>query len=188
MFMVPHVVLHIEMSLDGRIDWISPDLAQFYQIAGRWKEDVTLAGCDTLLNVPDEIPAEGNRVFEKHHVDPNDTRPILVVPDSRGRLRSWHYWRDCGLWKDVVALCTSATPREYLDYLEQRHIDIIVTGDDHVDLRAALEELNGRFGVQVVRVDSGSPGGAKWAVRRTGSSSRQRRNVKRVTAAGRFNQ
>ncbi|HJX61267.1 MAG TPA: dihydrofolate reductase family protein, partial [Dehalococcoidia bacterium] len=37
----------------------------------------------------------------------------------------------------------------------QRNIDCILTGDDHVDLRAALEELNARYGVKVVRVDSG---------------------------------
>jgi len=30
-----------------------------------------------------------------------------------------------------------------------------VTGDDRVDLRAALEELHARYGVRTVRVDSG---------------------------------
>ena len=34
-------------------------------------------------------------------------------------------------------------------------MEFIVAGDDHVDLRAALEELNARCGVKVIRVDSG---------------------------------
>jgi 2,5-diamino-6-(ribosylamino)-4(3H)-pyrimidinone 5'-phosphate reductase len=54
-----------------------------------------------------------------------------------------------------VALCSRSTPSAHFEYLEQRHIDRIVAGDDHVDLRAALEELNVRYDVQVVRVDSG---------------------------------
>jgi 2,5-diamino-6-(ribosylamino)-4(3H)-pyrimidinone 5'-phosphate reductase len=36
-----------------------------------------------------------------------------------------------------------------------RKIDYIVAGDDHVDLRLTLEELNARYGVRIVRVDSG---------------------------------
>jgi 2,5-diamino-6-(ribosylamino)-4(3H)-pyrimidinone 5'-phosphate reductase len=43
----------------------------------------------------------------------------------------------------------------YLDYPKERHIDYIIAGQDHVDLHVALEELNSRFGVKVVRVDAG---------------------------------
>ena len=35
------------------------------------------------------------------------------------------------------------------------HIDYITAGEDHVDLCAAPEELNLRYGVKVVRVDAG---------------------------------
>ena len=49
----------------------------------------------------------------------------------------------------------SPRPQEYHDYLKERHIDYIIAGQDHVDLRAALEVLNSRFGVKVVRVDAG---------------------------------
>ena len=43
----------------------------------------------------------------------------------------------------------------YLDYPKERHIDYIIAGQGHVDLRAALEALNSRFGVKVVCVDAG---------------------------------
>jgi len=52
-------------------------------------------------------------------------------------------------------LCSRATPQTYLDYLRQKQVEFIVAGDERVDLRAALEELNVRYGVKVIRVDSG---------------------------------
>jgi 2,5-diamino-6-(ribosylamino)-4(3H)-pyrimidinone 5'-phosphate reductase len=64
-------------------------------------------------------------------------------------LRSLSYWRD------FVALCSKSTPKEYLNYLKERHIDYIISGEDHVDLLAALMQLNERYAVEVVRVDAG---------------------------------
>jgi 2,5-diamino-6-(ribosylamino)-4(3H)-pyrimidinone 5'-phosphate reductase len=143
------------VSLDGRIDWFTPNVGQFYELASRWKEDATLAGSDTILNPQEEVPEEDETAFEPPKRNPDDPRPLLVVPDSRGRIRNWHFWRKQPYWRDMVALCSHSTPRTYLDYLQKRHIDYIVAGDDHVDLRVALEELNARYGVKVVRVDSG---------------------------------
>ena len=54
-----------------------------------------------------------------------------------------------------MMLCSHATPQDYLEYLNRRGVPYIIAGSDHVDLRATLEELNTRFGVQSVRVDSG---------------------------------
>jgi 2,5-diamino-6-(ribosylamino)-4(3H)-pyrimidinone 5'-phosphate reductase len=153
--MLPRVILHNAASADGRIDWFTPDLGQFYGLAGRWNEDATLAGCDTLLDAPEEIPEEGEGALAPRQPDSADTRPLLVVPDSRGRLRSWHWWREQPYWREGVALCSHTTPQSYLDYLKARHIDSIIAGDDHVDFRAALETLSDRYGVQTVRVDSG---------------------------------
>ena len=155
--MLPRVIMYNAVSVDGWIDHIHPDLGQFYAAASRFSEDATLVGCNTLLaGIPDdEIAEEDETAFEQPQVEPGDPRPLLVVPDSRGRLRSWHMLRAEGIWRDAVALVSGSTPREYLDYLEKRHIDCIVSGDDHVDLRVALEELNSRYGVMTVRTDSG---------------------------------
>ena len=153
--MLPTVILHNAVSLDGRIDWITPDIGVFYELASRWKEDATLAGSDTILNAPGDVPPEDDRAFEPPQRDPGDTRPLVVIPDSRGRVRSWHFLRRQPYWRDVLALCSRATPNTYLHYLKERHITYIIAGDDKVDLRAALEELNGRYKIKVVRVDSG---------------------------------
>jgi 2,5-diamino-6-(ribosylamino)-4(3H)-pyrimidinone 5'-phosphate reductase len=54
-----------------------------------------------------------------------------------------------------MAFCSHSTPQDYLDYLHKRRVEYLVTGEDRVDLRAALEELHARYGVKTVRVDSG---------------------------------
>jgi 2,5-diamino-6-(ribosylamino)-4(3H)-pyrimidinone 5'-phosphate reductase len=153
--MLPRVILHNAVSLDGRIDGFPIDLQQYYELVSTWKEDATLAGSDTFLRAASEAPPEDDSAFLPPRVDPNDPRPILAVPDSRGRIRSWHYLRSLPYWRGFVALCSRSTPQEYLRYLKERHIDIIIAGEDHVDLRAALMELNVRYGIKVVRVDAG---------------------------------
>lgn len=52
-------------------------------------------------------------------------------------------------------LCHHGTPGDYLEYVRRKRVDCLVAGEDRVDLRAALEELHNRYGVETVRVDSG---------------------------------
>lgn len=153
--MLPRVILHNAISLDGRIDGFPVDLYQYYELAATWKEDATLAGSDTFLKAASEAPTEDQSAFLPHKIDPNDRRPLLAIPDSRGRIRTWHYLRSLPYWRGFVALCSQSTPQEYLHYLKERHIDCIIAGEDHVDLRAALQKMNSRYGVRVVRVDAG---------------------------------
>ena len=153
--MLPRVVLHNAVSLDGRIEGFPLDLEQYYELAATWKEDATLAGSQTFLKAADEAMPEDESAFLMPEADGNDRRPLLVIPDSRGRIRTWHYLRSLPYWRGFVALCSRSTPREYLQYLEERHIDCIIAGDEHVDLQASLEQLESRYGIKVVRVDAG---------------------------------
>jgi 2,5-diamino-6-(ribosylamino)-4(3H)-pyrimidinone 5'-phosphate reductase len=153
--MLPRVILHNSVSVDGRVDWFAPDIGLHYELASRWKVDVHLAGSKTILSADEDVPPEEETAFEPPQVEPDDTRPLLVIPDSRGRVRTWHTLRQAPHWRGCVALCSRATPGEYREYLHERHIEYIVTGDDHVDLRDALEELSARYGAETVLVDSG---------------------------------
>lgn len=155
--MQPRVVLHNEMSLDGRMDWLTVNMGLYYGLAERWKAGAMLSGSNTLLNayLPEVVAAEDEAAFEPPQRDPDDARQLLVVVDSRGRLRNWHLLREEPYWRDVLALCSQSTPQTYLDYLRKRHVEYIIAGEDRVDLRAALEELGSRFAVKLVRVDSG---------------------------------
>ena len=155
--MLPRVVLFNEVSVDGRIDGFSVDMGRYYGLAARWEADATLAGSNTLLNAygPEESLEDDSSAFEPPSREPEDSRQLLVVPDSQGRLRSWHRLRQEPYWRDVIALCSQSTPQEALEFLRARHVETIVAGAEHVDLHAALEELNARHGVELVRVDSG---------------------------------
>jgi 2,5-diamino-6-(ribosylamino)-4(3H)-pyrimidinone 5'-phosphate reductase len=155
--MLPRVILHNAVSVDGRIDGFTPDLGQFYELASRWNEDATVVGSNTLLKALEEeqVPEEDDDKSE-WTANPDDTSPLLVAVDSRGRLGRLYPWlRRQPYWRDAMALCSNSTEKSYLAYLHSKHIDYIVAGNEQVDLRAALEELNTCYGVKVVRVDSG---------------------------------
>lgn len=153
--MKPKVILYNAISLDGRNTDFPVDMGLFYSLVGPWGENATLVGCDTLLSAPIEDPHETCSEAVAGTPDPDDRRPILVVPDSRGRFKNWPFLKIQPYWKDWVALCTTRTPSDHLDYLKQQGIHYITAGTDHVDFAQAIENLNLQFGITVIRVDSG---------------------------------
>jgi 2,5-diamino-6-(ribosylamino)-4(3H)-pyrimidinone 5'-phosphate reductase len=153
--MLPYVILHNAISLDGKVTGFDADIGAYYELASTWKEDATLVGADTMLSAPDEIPPEDDSAFQPWPQMENDTRPLLVIPDSHGRVRSWHYLKTLPYWRGGIALCSKTTPPEHLAYLDARRITRITAGDTHVDMRAALEELYKSHGVKTLRMDSG---------------------------------
>jgi len=152
--MLPRVVLHNGVSVDGRMDGFTGDIGLYYELAGHWNTDAMLSGSNTMLYPPEQMQ-EDEGAFEPPEKNPNDPRQLLVIVDSRGRIRNWNQIRGEPYWRDAIALCSRSTPKTYLDALQKKRVEYIVTGDDHVDLRAALQELNARYGVKAVRVDSG---------------------------------
>jgi 2,5-diamino-6-(ribosylamino)-4(3H)-pyrimidinone 5'-phosphate reductase len=156
--MLPHVIIHNASSVDGRIDWFPADVGRYYELAAYWQADAILAGADTLLKAyPEErLTPEDTEAFEHVKPKPDDTRPLLIIPDSRGRLHPiLHLLRHEPYWRDYLILTSESTPDSYLNYLKKRHIEYLSTGDNHVDFRPALKEINLRYGVKTVRVDSG---------------------------------
>ena len=155
--MRPKIVIHNGLSVDGRMDWFTGDLGLYYQVAAQWQVDAILSTANTLLDgmaMQPSVPQE-DQTDPPPPPEPGDSRPLLAVVDSRGRFRHWNWIRHMPYWRDGVALCSRATPQGHHDYLDRQRVASITAGEDHVDLRAALEELNTRYGVQRVRTDSG---------------------------------
>lgn len=150
---LPHVVIYNAVSLDGRTTGFAVDLGQFYGLASRWEEDATLVGSETIL-AAERVPAD-DEDSPVPQVDPGDSRSLLAIVDSQGRVKPWNWLRSQPYWRDAVAICSRSTPKAHLDYLRNKKVDCIIAGDGRADLRAALEELGLRYGVKTVRVDSG---------------------------------
>jgi 2,5-diamino-6-(ribosylamino)-4(3H)-pyrimidinone 5'-phosphate reductase len=155
--MLPHVILHNIVSLDGRMDWFMPDVGLFYEIVSFWKEDASLAGSATILKAlehestaEESIKSSGEKSFEADKL-----KPLLIVPDTKGKITKLHLMKKQPYWRDVIVLASSLTPRSYLEYLYENQIEYIISGDDHVDFNSAFEILNSQYKVKVIRVDSG---------------------------------
>jgi 2,5-diamino-6-(ribosylamino)-4(3H)-pyrimidinone 5'-phosphate reductase len=155
--MKPRVILHNAVSADGRLDWFRADIGLYYELAGRFNEDLTLVGSQTLLASPDgpTLARDPAEIPEIQKLDPQDSRPILVVPDSRGRIKNWVHLRTLPFWRDVFALGSSTTPQSHINRLNRQGVSYFLSGRTKVDLERALHSLQDRFGSRTVRVDGG---------------------------------
>ncbi|MGE5397179.1 MAG: RibD family protein [Chitinophagales bacterium] len=152
--MRPKVIMHTQITLDGNVRGFD-DTPIYYIVASRLNADMALIGSETVYTAAEQYPPETEKDFVKPADDPNDTRMLCVVPDSRGRLRNLHVFRDSEYCKDLILIVSTATPQTYLDYLEERDYDYIVTGNDHVDYAKALEVLYEMYNCRIIRTDSG---------------------------------
>lgn len=153
--MRPRVIIHNAVSLDGRITGFDVDMGRYYGLVSTWKEDATLCGSGTILATPEGRVKEKDGDAPVRKADPKDKRPLLVVADSRGRVRCWSMLLGAGYWRDGIALCSRRTPANHVEYLRTRGVSRVVTGDKQVDLARALMLLYSRYHVRAVRVDSG---------------------------------
>lgn len=147
--MKQRIIIHNAVSLDGFTTGFEPDVRLYYELAGTWHEDATLAGADTLL------AAAGGEDAGDEGGDGAGNRPLLVVPDSRGRIRNWKFWQRQPYWSRLVVLVSKATPPEYVRRLLDEEIAYIQSGEDHVDLGTAVRSLGRHYGAATIRVDSG---------------------------------
>jgi 2,5-diamino-6-(ribosylamino)-4(3H)-pyrimidinone 5'-phosphate reductase len=153
--MLPRVILHMGVSVDGRYDWAVAHDSPYYEIVQLLEADADLSGSQTMLKayLPDDPKTAFPGVYERW--TKISTRPLLAVVDSQGQIRNWDVIKRQPWWRTAVALCSHATPQSHRDDLQQQGVDTIVAGDERVDLRVALEELRARYQVKVLRVDSG---------------------------------
>lgn len=161
----PHLTVYNEISLDGKITGLDGDGVRYYRRGFRWHSDAILMGSvtaeafgpnETLAEQQRELPplptAELPPGFAELVYAP---RPVLVVPDSRGRLRNWRHARAQPWYGRIVVLVSDQTPADYLDHLGRRGIEHLRAGADRVDLPLALDLMADSYGVRSIRTDSG---------------------------------
>jgi 2,5-diamino-6-(ribosylamino)-4(3H)-pyrimidinone 5'-phosphate reductase len=156
--MLPTIILHNSVSLDGSLTDFEPNMELHYQIAGKYEPDVHLIGSNTV-KVGAELYSEGVPLEEaKDFEKPKRAKslPYWVIPDTKGTLKGLlHTCRRFEFCKDVIILVSEKTPKEYIVHLEERNYDYHVVGKRHVDLEKALELLSTKYGVKKVLADTG---------------------------------
>jgi 2,5-diamino-6-(ribosylamino)-4(3H)-pyrimidinone 5'-phosphate reductase len=161
----PRVTIYNEIGLDGRIEGFDQDVGRYYRLGFRWRSDAILMGSVTAQAFGPAEPADQQMrrvpAPERLPVVPGfedlvyEPRPLLVVPDSRGRVRNWVHALAQPWYGAIVVLTSQATPADYLEYLSRRGITHVTVGEDQIDLSAALEVLQVEYGVRSMRTDCG---------------------------------
>jgi 2,5-diamino-6-(ribosylamino)-4(3H)-pyrimidinone 5'-phosphate reductase len=153
--MLPYVILHMGISVDGRIDWGGGPDNPYYELVGQFAADTDISGSNTILQAqfPDDPQTALGEIYTDWMKKPS--RPWHAIVDSRGRIKNWEIIKKQPWWKGYISLCSQDTPKSHLEYLKDLDVNTIIAGEQKIDLRVALEELNKRFNAQRVHLDCG---------------------------------
>ena len=156
--MLPKVIVHNSISLDGSLTNFEPNMELHYQIAGSYKPDAHLIGSNTIRAgielYKDGVPTEEEKDFRKPKRD--KSLPYWVIPDTKGKLKGLlHTCRRFEFCRDVIVLVSETTSKEYLRHLTERDYAYHILGERHVDLEKALSLLSSEYKVKRVLTDTG---------------------------------
>jgi riboflavin biosynthesis pyrimidine reductase len=151
--------------------WASDvDLEQSVRdLVARFRPQVLLEGSGSFVKEGDELaplppapPGEAGArdLLQDFLPDAVIRRPghrgWFAVVDGRGRVRAgmtefpgWDGWH-------TLHLVSSAAPHDYLAFLRERGVPYLVTGEERVDLAAAMTKLSTLLGVERVVCTAGS--------------------------------
>jgi len=156
--MLPRIIIHNSISIDGSLTNFEPNMGLHYQIAANYKPDAHLIGSNTIKKgieiYGESIPQEEEKDFQKQERD--KSLPYWVIIDTRGDLKGLlHTCRRFEFCKDVIILLSEKTPKNYLTHLKQRNYDYHIVGKDHVDLTKAFEILSKKYQIKTILTDTG---------------------------------
>ena len=156
--LLPKVILHNSISLDGSLTHFEPNMKLHYQIARKYSADAHLIGSNTV-KVGSElyggtVPPEQKSDFTKPERSSN--LPYWVIPDTKGILKGLlHTCRRFEFCRDVIVLVSEETQTEYVKHLEERNYDYHILGKKHVDIERAFKLLSETYGIQTILADTG---------------------------------
>jgi 2,5-diamino-6-(ribosylamino)-4(3H)-pyrimidinone 5'-phosphate reductase len=157
--MLPEIILHNSISLDGSLTNFDVNMELHYVIAGNYKPDAHLIGSNTITTGIDLYGKNPLSPEEKDDfIKPKrDKRlPLWIIIDTRGVLYGKiHEVRRSKFCRDIIVLLSQKTPRNYRDYLEERDIDFLSVGEEKINLTASLEILYKRYHVKKIVTDCG---------------------------------
>jgi 2,5-diamino-6-(ribosylamino)-4(3H)-pyrimidinone 5'-phosphate reductase len=156
--MIPEIIIHNSVSLDGSLTGFMPDMGLHYKIAGSYKPDAHLIGSETIIKgiglFGESVPVEVSDDFLSPIRDPS--LPWWVIVDSGGKLSGiLHSCRRFQYCRDIILLISETTPQEYIIHLKERNYKYLIEGKEKVDLKRAVVGLNEEFGINKILTDTG---------------------------------
>ncbi|MCF8335455.1 MAG: RibD family protein [Bacteroidales bacterium] len=154
--LLPKIILHNTISLDGSLRGFEADLNMHYSIASSLQVDAYLVGSQTILDASDEIPPEPETEEEERIHDTEDVRPFWIVVDSGSRLKGiLHFYRQMEYIKDIIVLVSKSTPKDYLHYLKEKKYPYVKAGKGKVDFFEAFRILKEKYRIETILTDTG---------------------------------
>lgn len=157
----PYIVCHMMTSVDGRIDCAMvaklAGVNEYYTTLEELGIPTTLSGRITAkleLALPGEFHAVKNETAGREAFSKKvQAEGYEVVVDTNGTL----LWEDdSDSAKPHLIITSEQVTKEYLDYLDTRHISWIACGREKIDLARAVEILAEEFGVKRLGIVGGA--------------------------------
>ncbi len=153
--MIPKVIIHNQISLDGAVSGFDVNLEQYYGLSFQFDEGFRLFGSETVLKAPMADSPETELDYVKPDYDSKGGAPFWIIADSRGIVKNLHLLRRSMYCKDVIVFVSETTPKEHTDYLSERDYDYIIAGADRIDFNKALEKLYSDYDCRKILTDTG---------------------------------
>lgn len=156
----PYIICHMMTSLDGRIDCAMvgqlEGVREYYTTLDELELSSTLSGrvtAQTEMALPGVFTAKDNTPFGAERFSKNaEADGYEIIVDTKGML----LWNDdAGSEKPHLIITSEQVSKEYLAYLDERHISWIVCGKEEIDLAKAMEILAENFSVERLGIVGG---------------------------------
>ena len=152
------VIMHNSVSMDGSFTGFDVNMELHYHVASRYEADANLIGSNTIKTGIEiyggEIPPENEADFTKS--DRDAALPYWIIADTKGITQGLlHTCRSFEFCRDVIVLISQQTGEDYINYLNERHYDYLVCGNEHIDYEKAFSDLSTIYGIKTILVDSG---------------------------------
>jgi len=156
--MLPKIIIHNSISIDGSLTNFEPNMGLHYQIAGKYKPDVHLIGSNTIKEgvelYGNDVLQEEKKDFEKQQR--NEGLPYWVIIDTHGHLKGLlHTCRRFEFCKDIIVLVSEKTPKTYLNHLKERNYDYYIVGKNQMNLKKAVSLLLNKYQAKTILTDTG---------------------------------
>ncbi len=155
----PYIICHMMMAVDGRIDCAMTEQLpgdEYYKTLYSFNAPTHVSGRVTAeleVALPGKFKSNTTTPLNKEAFNKAiDAKGYEVVIDTHGTL----LWNNQENEETPLLIITSRlVSKEYLNYLNERHISWIVSGKEHVDLKRAVEVLYKEFNVERMIVVGG---------------------------------